>query len=418
MAIVNYLQKNYTYTLTPSAPINEALDGVENFLSVTKEGYCVQYASALALMLRQAGIPARYVEGYVACDFKRNYAPEAVSKYITTVRDYNEHAWVEVWYDGIGWVQYEATPVYYNDMYVKSSGSSGSTVRPWYDPEDVTSREQELLESLASSIDFAALMIESIRDEVKLMAGAGNIRTALNSLENRLDEYRGYLKEKTEYYEAHKAVQGYDYASFITVLEMLEESFNRDITEPLNLQLTLLDSIITFNTTLRIVVSVLAVIAVLITLVVIMDKKAKRAVGRRMDYVKQMADGKLPQDQRSVAAGHLSRFISELLEAYGSAPRAGEFRDEYAARLQKEYLDVFGKPVLRDVQSPDAHVELVGDTDFGAIFEALAAEEFGNGMTEEQLCETAAFYIRLQSAAKSRLSHIKRIFCHFVKRMI
>lgn len=418
MAIVNYLQKNYTYTLTPSVPVNEALDGVENFLSVTKEGYCVQYASALALMLRQAGIPARYVEGYVACDFRRNYDSEAVSKYVTTVRDYNEHAWVEVWYDGIGWVQYEATPVYYNDMYVKSSGSSGSTVRPWYDPEDATTREEELLESLASSIDFAAMMIESIRDEVKLMAGAGNIRTALDSLETRLEEYRGYLKEKTEFYEANKSVQGYDYASFITIMEMLEDSFNRDITEPLNLQLTLLDAIIAFNTTLRIVVLVLAVIAVLIALVVIMDKKAKRAVGRRMDYVKQMADGAVPDEQQRDAAGQLSGFISELLEAYGSAPHAGEFRDEYAARLQKEYLDVFGKAELQGLQSPDAHVELVSDTDFGAIFEALAAEEFGNGMTEDQLCEVAAFYIRLQSAAKSRVFWGKRIFCHFIKRMI
>ena len=418
MAIVNYLQNNYTYTLTPTAVANEGLDGVENFLTVTKEGYCVQYASALALLLRQAGIPARYVEGYVACDFRRNYAEDAVSKYVTSVRDYNEHAWVEVWYDGIGWVQYEATPVYYDDMYVKASSSSGAVVRPWYDPEDEVSREQELLDSLASSIEFSALMIESIRDEVKLMAGAGNIKTALNSIEKRLEEFRGYLAEKTEYYEAHKNIQGYDYASFITVLEMLEDSFNRDVTEPLNLQLTLLEATIAFNTTLRIVLMVLAVIAVLIAVAVIMDKKAKRAVRRRMDYVKQMADGNLPQEQRSAAAGHLSRFISELLEAYGSKPRAGEFRDEYAARLQTEYLNVFGKPYLQDAQSPDAPAVLVSDTDFGEIFEGLAAEEFGNGMTEDQLRAAAQFYVRLHGAAKIRLPWFKRIFCHFIKRMI
>ena len=131
-----------------------------------------------------------------------------------------------------------------------------------------------------------------------------------------------------------------------------------------------------------------------------------------------MADGKLAADQSRNGARQLSGWISALLDAYGSAPKPGEFKDGYAARLQKEYLDVFGKPELQDLQSPDGPVELISETDFGEIFDALAAEEFGNGMTEEQLRETAAFYIRLRSAAKQKMSPCKRIFCHYVKRLI
>ncbi len=117
MEFINWLKDNCTYTLTPTLSDAEGYDGVEKFLEITHEGYCVQFASALTLMLREAGIPARYVEGFIASDFNRSYGKESVSSYISYVRDSSAHAWVEVWYDGIGWVQYEATPTYYSDMY-------------------------------------------------------------------------------------------------------------------------------------------------------------------------------------------------------------------------------------------------------------------------------------------------------------
>ena len=113
MEIIDYLcdEERFTYTLYPTVPGEEnTLDGVETFLTLTHEGYCVQFASSLALLLREAGIPARYVEGYIATKFYNNRGDDAVSRYKSTVRDSSAHAWVEVWYDGIGWVQYEATP--------------------------------------------------------------------------------------------------------------------------------------------------------------------------------------------------------------------------------------------------------------------------------------------------------------------
>ncbi len=142
MALIDYLGDNYRYSKEPptspetadetTAASGALEDGGENdlpngsetpalieFLTETKTGYCVQFASSLAMMLRSLGIPARYCEGYVASDFSSGYATDrdAARYYSTDVLDSDAHAWVEVYYDGLGWVQYEATPSYHDAMY-------------------------------------------------------------------------------------------------------------------------------------------------------------------------------------------------------------------------------------------------------------------------------------------------------------
>lgn len=135
----------FTYTLEPTVEPNDSYDGVENFLAVTREGYCVQFASAAVLMLRELGIPARYVEGYIVTDFRRNLAAESAQRYSASVRDYNAHAWVEVYYDGIGWLNYEATPTYMADMYEEPQAkASTGTVRPWYVSDDDEAEEDPI----------------------------------------------------------------------------------------------------------------------------------------------------------------------------------------------------------------------------------------------------------------------------------
>ncbi|MBP5173614.1 MAG: hypothetical protein ILP01_01580 [Clostridia bacterium] len=155
MEIVDYLcdEDNFTYALVPKLSQDESLIGVEKFLADTHEGSCVQFATSLVLMLREAGIPARFVEGYIASNFNISYSDDKVASYSSTVRDSNAHAWVEVWYDNIGWVQYEATPVYYGSMYEQvsttSPGHSGTTdTDETEEPDDSDSllTEEELAE--------------------------------------------------------------------------------------------------------------------------------------------------------------------------------------------------------------------------------------------------------------------------------
>ena len=418
MEIVNYLKENYTYTLDPAQPVNESLDGTENFLSVTKEGYCVQYASALTLLLREAGVPVRYVEGYVASDFRRNYAEDMVGRYIGNVRDYNAHAWVEVWYDGVGWVQYEATPVYYNDMYIRETGeSSGGIIRPW-EPEEEYTEEEMLLEELRSSIDVAAFRIDNMRDDISLLLGNKEIKKALDGIEALLGNYRENQKKLSDYYTENRDSAKFDRVDFLNALYSFADSFNTNITEVLNYQDTRIDSLLALNRLIWTAVA-LALIALALTVVgIVISILAKKAEQKRAGTVERVANGSFADDEKRKLARELIDWLTDLLAAYGSAPKKGEFRDEYAQRLEAEYSDVFGRPIDSDDSTIDRPSQRISDTDFIKIFAAIAAEEFGFGMTREELCELAAFYRRMRAAADKRLGRLRRIKYRYIKRII
>jgi len=94
------------------------------------------------MILRSVGIPTRYVEGYIASEFTRNTEKDRIANYSTTVHDYDAHAWIEVWIEGFGWMQYEVTPSYYDSMY-KPLTSSVGTVRPSGSIEEEDYYEEE-----------------------------------------------------------------------------------------------------------------------------------------------------------------------------------------------------------------------------------------------------------------------------------
>lgn len=100
-AVQTWLRTNTRYDLdVPRDP--EGVDAVDHFLFVTREGFCEQIASSLAVLLRALGIPTRLVTGYGPGE--RN----PLTGYFE-VRQSDAHAWVEVLYPGIGWVQYDPT---------------------------------------------------------------------------------------------------------------------------------------------------------------------------------------------------------------------------------------------------------------------------------------------------------------------
>ena len=145
--VIDYVidEMNCAYTITPDLTnVDATLDGVENFLRNTKEGYCVQFASAVALLLRELGIPARYVEGYVGNDLTKISRDDFV--YGGYVRDYQAHAWVEVWFDGVGWIQYETTPQYYVGMYGAGNTAGSTPVTPVLPDSETTAPEEDPLE--------------------------------------------------------------------------------------------------------------------------------------------------------------------------------------------------------------------------------------------------------------------------------
>ncbi len=119
MAVIDYLSENMLYTLTPKEPSEsrEYINAAEAFLFDTNEGYCVQYATSAVMLLRSLGIPARYAEGYITGDYAELPRGEQIGSYTSTIIDGNAHAWIEVYYDYYGWVQYEATAPFYANMY-------------------------------------------------------------------------------------------------------------------------------------------------------------------------------------------------------------------------------------------------------------------------------------------------------------
>jgi len=134
MAVVDYLRENCTYTLTPKEGNGDLYhrdyDSVETFLFLTKEGYCVQFATAATMLLREMGVPTRYVEGYLLSELEYDRDSEGrFQKYKGLVEDNDAHAWIEVWQEGIGWMTYEATAPFYDAMY-KPLTSSPVTPEP------------------------------------------------------------------------------------------------------------------------------------------------------------------------------------------------------------------------------------------------------------------------------------------------
>jgi hypothetical protein len=102
LAIEKYLKENYPYSLD-IPPLREDLDAVEDFLFVTKKGYCEQFATAFAIMSRILGIPSRFVTGF---------SPGELNPWtgMYEVRMKNAHAWVEVYLEPIGWIPIDPTP--------------------------------------------------------------------------------------------------------------------------------------------------------------------------------------------------------------------------------------------------------------------------------------------------------------------
>ena len=96
-----YLIAHYAYTLDLSGP--RAQDPLANFLFVRRSGHCEYFASAMVVMLRAEGIPARYITGFLPGEYN-----DVGGDYI--VRESDAHAWVEAYFPGYGWMTFDPTP--------------------------------------------------------------------------------------------------------------------------------------------------------------------------------------------------------------------------------------------------------------------------------------------------------------------
>ena len=101
-AVVDWLRAGHSYTTKPPARPT-GVDPVDDFLFSQPVGHCEFFASAAVLLLRAAGVPARYVTGFRGGEWN------AIGGYVA-VRGERAHAWAEAFLDGSGWTRVDATP--------------------------------------------------------------------------------------------------------------------------------------------------------------------------------------------------------------------------------------------------------------------------------------------------------------------
>jgi transglutaminase-like putative cysteine protease len=97
--VLTLFASDFTYTLRP--PLL-GRDSVDDFLFQGKRGFCEHYAAAFVVLMRAAGVPARVVGGYQGGEF--NPLDRTI-----VVRQFDAHAWAEVWLAGRGWVRVDPT---------------------------------------------------------------------------------------------------------------------------------------------------------------------------------------------------------------------------------------------------------------------------------------------------------------------
>ncbi|MCL6456685.1 MAG: transglutaminase domain-containing protein [Gorillibacterium sp.] len=120
-AVEVYLQSTYPYTNEPNEHKGGSTDFVDKFLFETMEGYCDYFSTSMAVLVRSLGMPARWVKGFTSGTSERDSSipeevmrgefadtdPDGAGTY--TVHNSNAHSWVEVYFEGWGWVPFEPT---------------------------------------------------------------------------------------------------------------------------------------------------------------------------------------------------------------------------------------------------------------------------------------------------------------------
>ena len=101
VAVTRWLRSNLGYTLKMESP--GGTEPIHHFLLERRRGHCEYFSSAMAILLRTVDVPTRNVNGFLGGEWNE------YNDYIA-VRAGDAHSWVEVYFQGVGWVTFDPTP--------------------------------------------------------------------------------------------------------------------------------------------------------------------------------------------------------------------------------------------------------------------------------------------------------------------
>lgn len=177
--IRQYVQQ-YTYSINV-ADLPKGSDAVDYFLFGQKEGYCIHFASALAVLCRSVGIPSRYIQGIALGEGNRVY------KWFD-VPSSDSHAWCEVYINGFGWMRMDATPIeqftsYHNWPEIKEVEPVEETnlpPMPPFQPEEPSDTSDIDLEALREKQEQQRILILYSILAIAILAGIVLILIIIN----------------------------------------------------------------------------------------------------------------------------------------------------------------------------------------------------------------------------------------------
>jgi transglutaminase-like putative cysteine protease len=139
--IEKYLNQSFPYTNEPNLSKGSSKDFVDRFLFEIKEGYCDYYSSAMVVLTRSIGLPARWVKGYSSgqspippelenLGILSSQLDVTSASGLYTIRNSDAHSWVEVYFDGWGWIPFEPTAGFTMPTVVTPPAATPDTALP------------------------------------------------------------------------------------------------------------------------------------------------------------------------------------------------------------------------------------------------------------------------------------------------
>jgi len=154
---------DFIYTKTPGE-LPRGKNFLDYFLLESQSGYCTYYATAFTLLVRELGLPARYVQGFMVYD-------DGLGRKPVTIKNTMAHAWPEVYFDGVGWISFEPTPGFRAFRYqfwtplaeiVATSGAFRPQITDEDPEEDFAGHFESERRNIISLIPYALIIIASI----------------------------------------------------------------------------------------------------------------------------------------------------------------------------------------------------------------------------------------------------------------